>query len=467
MSRWIMRLILVLFFLVPAACGASPVAPSTAQIVDQIALDADATVNAALASAPSPVMSATLAPEIASELKPTIAPTDIPIAIPTIAVPTADPTQARDTSAPIPADTPAPTSTSSPTGIPSPSPTATPDLSAAATEQARMLATDIAATIQAKTALGHQMETAVAATLTAQAPTITPTPVDTVTPTPTATERPPARPSTTPTLRPPVTAARLAYAYGDVRDSDIHLYDPATGADWAVADRSCDEAEPGWAPGGQVVVYQSNCSGNYELYAVDVDRGGQRQLTTTTCDDREADVSPDGSQLAYRINCATKAYNVDGEIWIMNLDSGDSYTLGINGRAPAWSPSGNQLTFMSDRGGGWEIFVYDFGSSSERQMTNCSENCRFPGWSPDGHWLFYHATTGPTTTDADTVWKMPASGGTPTVLVTGSNAGRASWSSNGLLAFNSQRGIEVVDVNGSGRRVLLADTNHWAPAWSQ
>ncbi len=311
------------------------------------------------------------------------------------------------------------------------------------------------------------MATAVAATLTAQAPPPpTPTPTFTATPRPTFTPTFTAPP--TPTPAPPAASLLLAYVYGDVGDSDIQVYDPANGRTWTVADRACDEAEPDWMPDGRSIVYQADCDGSYELYAADVQTRSVRRLTSTPGqDEREPDVSPDGGWIVYRTNREQNARNVDGSLEVLNLRGGDPQALGISGRSPSWSPDGKEILFMSERDAGWEVYVYSLDDGSTRRLTNCSPNCRFPAWSPDGQWVVYHSTTGPNTADAETIWRVAAGGGEPEMVVTGSGAGRPTWSADGLIAFNSQRGIEAVDARGQQRRTLLQDNSHWAPAWSR
>jgi len=402
--------------------------------LDQIAIAARETIDASLQTTP---VNQTPAPVPVSDVTPAERQPDTPSAPPAVtASPSATPTAT---------DTPAPTSTPPPTSTPMP------DLSATSTAQAAALETGIAATLAARAAeiaQATQMAVAVAATLTAQAPTLTPTPI----------------PSPTPL---PAPALRLAYTYGNVRDADIRIFDPASGVDRAVADLSCDEAEPDWAPDGKRVFYHSDCAGTYDLYTVDVDSGVVQQVTASTCDEREPESAPDGQRLVYRRNCTPDAYNVDGELWVLNLAEGSETPLGISGRAPAWSPDGTRLAFMSDRANGWEIYLYDFVSGGTRQLTDCAANCRFPAWSPDGRFVAYHATTGPTTAEAESIWVVSAQGGAAQLLVSGAGAGRATWSATGWIAFNSQNGIEQVDEAGGQRRVLLRDDSHWAPAWSR
>ena len=429
-------------------CGqrTAPALPDATPTLDQIAIAARETIDASLQTTP-----VNQAPAPASDMTPAERQPDTPSTTPTAA----DAPSTTPTTLDTPSATPVATNTPAPTSTPPPTSALTSDLSATSAAQAAALETGIAATLAARAAeitQATQMAVAVAATLTAQAPTLTPTP----TPSP--------RPTATPL---PAPALRLAYAYGNVRDSDIRVFDPANGVDRAVADRSCDEAEPGWAPDGKRVFYHSDCAGSYDLYAVDVDSGAVQQLTISACDEREPESDPDGRRLVYRRNCTPEAYNVDGELWVLNLADGSEAPLGISGRAPAWSPDGARLAFMSDRANGWEIYVYDFASGGTRQLTDCAANCRFPAWSPDSRFVAYHATTGPTTAEAESIWVVSAQGGAAQLLVSGAGAGRATWSATGGIAFNSQNGIEQVDEAGGQRRVLLRDDSHWAPAWSR
>lgn len=257
----------------------------------------------------------------------------------------------------------------------------------------------------------------------------------------------------------------IAYAKGSVGNSDLYLAEQ-DGANprLFVAQSGCDESEPALSPDESYLVFQRKCSGgSYDIWKVAVDNGSPIQLTNDPAnDEREPTWGPDGS-IIYRVNPTGRSADQDGELWIINNDGSDPRTLAIQGRGPAISPDGRLLAFMSKRGGLWQIYVYTFASGKTVQITS-GNNCRWPAWAPDSQQVAYNlADEG---NNALGVYIVPAGGG-DAHLVTEDGAGRPNWSSNGLIAFNSSRGIEVVRADGSNRRVLIGEVQAWSPAWSR
>jgi tol-pal system beta propeller repeat protein TolB len=143
------------------------------------------------------------------------------------------------------------------------------------------------------------------------------------------------------------------------------------------ADRS-----PSWSPDGTRIAFTSDRDGDgsvtsdHQIYTMDADGENQTRLTYDVLVERgRVSWSPDGGRIAFTSRVAIQ----DGwqpRISIMYADGSgriDLTTGTASDRAPAWSPDGHSLAFVSDRDAGlvfdkllpgwvpefWEIYVLD------------------------------------------------------------------------------------------------------------
>ena len=81
------------------------------------------------------------------------------------------------------------------------------------------------------------------------------------------------------------------------------------------------------------------------------------------------------------------------DIWLMDdegancqrLTEGDASNLG-----PAWSPDGQQIAFLSNRNGNYEVYIMDHSGRNPRNLTNTPDfEEKYVAWSPDGNWLAF------------------------------------------------------------------------------
>ena len=99
---------------------------------------------------------------------------------------------------------------------------------------------------------------------------------------------------------------------------------------------------------------------------------------------QELALSPDGKKAAFTVH---------GDIFSVSAkDGGDAarvtQTAGEEGEI-AWAPDSRRLAYMSDRDGTNHVFMYDFGTGKETQLTTGAGRDDGPRYSPDGKWIAF------------------------------------------------------------------------------
>ena len=137
-------------------------------------------------------------------------------------------------------------------------------------------------------------------------------------------------------------------------------------------------------PAAGRIAFRSNRDGNFEIYVMNFDGTGQRNLTKSAADEFLATWSPQGQQLAFDTE-----RNLNREIYVTDDQGADSSNL-TNSAAdeilPAWSPDGQFIAFSSDRDGNREIYIMDAADPAQppTRLTNNPAEDWWPTWSPDG-----------------------------------------------------------------------------------
>src|SRR5262245_44367394 len=136
----------------------------------------------------------------------------------------------------------------------------------------------------------------------------------------------------------------------------------AQGAAWGAAARPGDE--PPWDV--------QAAHGPAQEVVIDTDEGTWMQV----------DVSPDGQTLAF---------DLLGDLYLLPIGGGEAQPLRTGAAwewQPRFSPDGGRIAFISDRGGGDNVWVCDRDGGNLRPVTK--EEFRLvhsPEWMPDGDWI--------------------------------------------------------------------------------
>jgi Tol biopolymer transport system component len=222
----------------------------------------------------------------------------------------------------------------------------------------------------------------------------------------------------------PGTNGKIAFQSNrDVASGEIYTITPGgTAKRITVSNGSSD---PAYSPDGSRIAF---ISGN-QIFVMNADGSGRRQVTTTPTAKMEPTWSSDGSRIAYVSN----SFDVDGqtdlEIWAINADGTGRTQLTSNtfpDTQPAWSPLGDRIAFVSARTGDTDRNVYVMDADGSNQVsitpnspTGCSPTCYQghddnPSWSRDGSKIAYVHGYG-------TLANRFAGGGVPNIWVMDSN----------------------------------------------
>jgi Tol biopolymer transport system component/imidazolonepropionase-like amidohydrolase len=129
-------------------------------------------------------------------------------------------------------------------------------------------------------------------------------------------------------------------------------------------------------------------------------------------------VSPDGRSIAF---------TAMGDLWVLPI--GGTPVQITNDPAveldPAWSPDGTQLAFSSDRSGRMELWLRDFRTNEERQVTHARGAVSGAAFSPDGSHVAYLVDHRELFAAELRPGKCPGGGGTSMI---GGELGRPTWS---------------------------------------
>jgi TolB protein len=138
------------------------------------------------------------------------------------------------------------------------------------------------------------------------------------------------------------------------------------------------------------IVFSSNASGKWDLWAVQPDGKNLRQVTRTDDDVLFPAISPDGRQVLFS--------DTKRQLQIMNIDGSGQQVLPLpNGifTHPAWRPDGKEITFVSytvlpsDQSELWCMERHAGGWKEPENISPYPPMRIFPSYSPDGKYLAY------------------------------------------------------------------------------
>lgn len=225
----------------------------------------------------------------------------------------------------------------------------------------------------------------------------------------------------------PASAAngRIVFASGRLNSGEAGLFEiwsflPGGGsADNLTKSPEAVDVDPAWEATGTKIAFarQEKNSETFDLFVMNADGTSKSKIKIPgAANNRQPDWSPTG-QIAF---VRSLRANDTSNIYLVNEDGTglaqltDTPAPGYDA-APAWSPTGGQIAFVSDRSGIPQLYLMDPGGTTETQLTFEACFASNPTWKPDGSELVYERLCPGAGSDIYRVGTTPPA--TPTPLV--------------------------------------------------
>lgn len=234
-----------------------------------------------------------------------------------------------------------------------------------------------------------------------------------------------------------------------------------------IATRAVEES-PALSPDGRRLAYVGDAGGHKQVFVRTLGEGADRAVSQDSADELQPTWSTDGQYVAFvraaraapqRNDVGDNAGNIRrGDIWAVDLASGEERKLVGDAFAPAYSPDGTQLAFDASRQGSRRIWVASPDGENARPVSDAADSAVAdvdPRWSPDGSKLVFRRTD---QNQTDLVVLNLATGATVKLTDDTALDTDAAWSPSGRqVYFSSSRAGSLdlwrIEVDSGGRPI--------------
>ncbi|MFN8459577.1 MAG: hypothetical protein U0401_33850, partial [Anaerolineae bacterium] len=154
------------------------------------------------------------------------------------------------------------------------------------------------------------------------------------------------------------------------------------------------DQHPRWSPDRKQIAFSSNRDGDFEIYVLNANGSGLRQITYNSTDDKYPDWSPDGHTLSFISNESDVS-----EVYLVDLDTNEIIQLTHSQKERFfanvdWSPTHlerllvttSEILSIKDKTAsfGPSLWLFDLRSKDLYPISPNDWRVAWPRWSPDG-----------------------------------------------------------------------------------
>jgi serine/threonine protein kinase len=230
------------------------------------------------------------------------------------------------------------------------------------------------------------------------------------------------------------------------------------------------DSDPDWSPDGKRFAFSRGGPNGTHILVANVDGSGLTQITQGPVDDFDPAWSRDGSMLAFRRVDRTNEF---GYLWVVNADGSGGRNLTptrheYSGR-PDWSPDNRTILFSKWKDGFAQLATILPDGTHETELTADAGDKDAPVWSPDGVRIAFAGNP-----QGAGVYLMSLDG-SPVILTRARGANQniflaPSWSPDGTKiafagAFEIPTDLYLMNADGSGLVRLTTSGKAGSPDW--
>jgi TolB protein len=166
-------------------------------------------------------------------------------------------------------------------------------------------------------------------------------------------------------------------------------------------------SSPSWSPDGTQLMFMSSMLGNPELFVTDSSGQRPKRLTYSNGANTSPSWNPKtGQQVAF-----VSDRGGIPQLYVMNSDGSSQAKVDLPDMGyvidPAWSPNGQLLAFSWRRpSGNYDLYVMEIVTRQLVELTRDVGRNERPSWAPDGRHLVFESTR----TGTRQIWSMLADG---------------------------------------------------------